>query len=311
MIYNEAQLTSFASVPFKYETDQIIATHDAIRKSIHDNLDIEDIKRTFDLSSFTYETYLQGSYKNTTNISKSSDVDIVVELTSVFYPDISSLNAPQQQAYNQQRSPSAYSFENFKNDIHRALVKSFGNNVIHRGHKVIIFDEHGRYCKADVLPCFTFKKFMSFESNANNNFRKGIKFITDGGQTVINYPKQHYDALTSKSRNTSGGFKETVRMFKNFREELIDHGRLNPGLPKSYFIENLLFNIPDNLFTGSYRDRLINICGRLVDDYNQDRVSTMMCANGYDYLLSDATWNKQSLHQFLSEVLFIRNNNSF
>jgi tRNA nucleotidyltransferase (CCA-adding enzyme) len=36
------------------------------------------------LYKYTYDVYLQGSYANSTNIRADSDVDVVVELTSVF-----------------------------------------------------------------------------------------------------------------------------------------------------------------------------------------------------------------------------------
>ena len=44
--------------------------------------------------------YLQGSYRNYTNIRGDSDVDIVAELRSSFSPDLSILSQPEQAAFN-------------------------------------------------------------------------------------------------------------------------------------------------------------------------------------------------------------------
>lgn len=226
MIYSERQLESFSTPPFKYETNQIIQTKDVIQKALDENIPNASIKESFELSSFKYDIYLQGSYKNSTNISKSSDVDIVIELTSVYFPDTSMLTESHKRNYNASKNSSKYKFANFKNDVQSALVKAFGNGIIHRGDKCIVFDENGTYCRADILPCFTHKKFTMFESYSTSRANEGIEFITDSGKTVINYPHQHFKSLTAKSDSTSGAFKQAVRMFKTPKGELIANRKI-------------------------------------------------------------------------------------
>ncbi len=57
-------------------------THESIRTA----LDSSDL-----IKKCKYTVYLQGSYKNSTNIYADSDVDVVVQLTSLYYYDIDGL----------------------------------------------------------------------------------------------------------------------------------------------------------------------------------------------------------------------------
>jgi tRNA nucleotidyltransferase (CCA-adding enzyme) len=44
------------------------------------------------LSRFKYEVFLQGSYKNDTNLGGDSDVDVVVRLTAKLKPSVADLS---------------------------------------------------------------------------------------------------------------------------------------------------------------------------------------------------------------------------
>ena len=57
-------------------------THESIRKALDPYIWPTGVK---------YEVYLQGSYKNTTNIRGDSDVDVVAQLNSTFQRDLSEL----------------------------------------------------------------------------------------------------------------------------------------------------------------------------------------------------------------------------
>jgi len=311
MIYSERQLESFSTPPFKYETKQIIRTKDAIQEILRNHIPTAQIKESFNLSNFKYDIYLQGSYKNSTNISKSSDVDIVIELTSVYFPSTQLLTEDHKQIYNTSRNRSKYRFTEFKNNIHSALVSGFENRVINRADKCIKLIEHGNFCNADVVPCFTHKRFTMFESYSKSRYNEGIEFITDSGQRIINYPHQHYTELTNKSDKTSGRFKETVRMFKTLKEELVQNGVMGEGVAKSYYIENLLFNLPDEYFSNSCKDRYFSILNKLIEDFNSGAFRQYNCANGFQLLFSNDTWSLESARQFILGLIFIKNNNEF
>jgi hypothetical protein len=311
MIYSEKQLDSFSNPPFKYETQQVIKTKDLIQEALKKNIPNVTIQEKFQLDSFKYDIYLKGSYKNSTNITKSSDVDIVIELTSVFYPDTSLLVEAQKAKYEAQKSTTLYKYAEFKNDIQAALVKSFGNTIIKRGNKSLKFIENGTYCNADVIPCYTHKKFTFFESYSNSRLTEGIEFYSDAGEKIINYPHQHYDNLVKKSEETSGNYKATVRMFKNLRDKLIENKIIGDGVAKSYYIENLLYNVDSKLFSGDYSDRFKKVLGQLVTDFNNNSIDNYKCANGIHKLIADNTWSKESARQFLTGLTKIRDQNEF
>src|SRR6218665_2121528 len=82
-------------------------------------------------SDVRYETYLQGSYPNYTNIYGNSDVDLVVEFRSIFSKNLSALDESQKQAFDVNYSDAKYSLESFKASIVKQLKSCYGEgNVV-------------------------------------------------------------------------------------------------------------------------------------------------------------------------------------
>jgi len=93
MIYSERQLENFSNPPFKYETKQVIETHKEIRTVIDTYFEKQRIKELYDLNELPdLYPFLQGSYSNDTNISKSSDVEFVIRHKNVWRADIETLS---------------------------------------------------------------------------------------------------------------------------------------------------------------------------------------------------------------------------
>ena len=57
-----------------------------------------------------------------------------------------------------------------------------------------------------------------------------------------------FRSLLEKEEATSGLFKRTARMFKAARNRIVDTKALTKDDAPSYFIECLLYNVPDQLF---------------------------------------------------------------
>ena len=75
-----------------------------------------------------------------------------------------------------------------------------------------------------------------------------------------------------------------ARVFKNMRSRLVESGLIEAGTAPSYFIEGLLYNVPNEKFTTSYQDCVVNI----LNWYQQDAAKTdLVCANEQYYLLRD------------------------
>src|SRR5437667_10793222 len=104
-----------------------------------------------------YEVYLQGSYKNDTNIRGDSDVDIVVQLNTTFQPNLSLLNPAQAQAFHQAFPNATYHWADFRRDALTALRAYFGAASVQEGNKSLnVIADPGRLA-ADVVPCLDYR----------------------------------------------------------------------------------------------------------------------------------------------------------
>jgi len=73
-----------------------------------------------------FDTFLQGSYCNDTNLRGDSDVDVVVELDSVVAPDTSGLPDYQKIDFNSAYPAAAYGLIEFHKQVAAVLASAFG-----------------------------------------------------------------------------------------------------------------------------------------------------------------------------------------
>lgn len=289
MAISEAQLTTWSH---QGSITQSASTYETIRKVL------EDPKAPY--ASRTFEIFLQGSYGNDTNIYADSDVDIVMCLTSVFYPDITNLSVADKARYEAQRSSGSYDFATFKREVTSWLKQNFGNGV-RAGNKAIFVPGNGARRDADVLACAQHKRYYSFPISGTPDVRNGICFWTNAGEYIVNFPKQHSANCTSKHQSTSQWFKPTVRIFKNMRNAMIDRGYLTEGRAPSYFLEGMLWNVPKENFVGSYQSCATGAINWL----HKCDSSKLTCANELHWLVRDNThvsWNRADFAAHLSAV---------
>lgn len=196
------------------------------------------------------EVFLQGSYGNDTNTYGSSDVDIVVLYKSTYQADITALPPQGKQLYEQGFSQASYLFDDFRTDVLSALKKTFGTSVSEEKRCLKVKGDNGRQ-PADVLPCILYKKYISLTSY-NENYMEGVTFyIPKESRWAVNFPKLHLanGSLKNSNERTKGQYKKIVRVFKNARTYLIDKEIISKDLASSYFLECMLFNVPDSYFT--------------------------------------------------------------
>jgi hypothetical protein len=74
-----------------------------------------------------------------------------------------------------------------------------------------------------------------------------------------------------------------VRIFKNMRNAMIRDGFITEGIAPSYFLEGMLFNVPNDKFVGSYGDMWI-ACFNWVVTAERDK---LVCANRLHWLVRD------------------------
>lgn len=250
-------------------------------------------------SGQSYEIFLQGSYGNDTNIYAESDVDIVIRLDSCFYHNAADLAGDQSAAFNAAHPGAAtYNLTDFKRDVIARLRDEYKAAAI-VGTKAANIQASNNRRSADVIVAAEYRRYFRFRSGADESHVTGLCFFASDGTKIINYPKQHSENLTAKHQATNSWFKPTVRILKNLRGRLVDEGTIASDTAPSYYLEGLLYNVPNDQFGTSYADTIANSINWIL---KADR-SKFVCANEQYYLLwenSPVTWRDAKCTEFLN-----------
>ncbi len=206
--------------------------------------------------------FLQGSYRNNTNVRQNSDVDIVMRYDDAYYPDLIRLSEDDKDVYNAQRTSAVYKFDELKADTQSALKAVFTSDV-ERKNKCIQVNGNTNRVTADVIPCFVLKRFKTLQTIE----AEGIKFYSDDNYGIISFPNQHYFNGTAKTEKTFRLYKRMVRILKIINYRLIDNGTITEKLASSFFIECLVYNVPNvNFISGNYTQTLSNVIVKIYED---------------------------------------------
>jgi hypothetical protein len=251
-------------------------------------------------SGVQYEVYLQGSYKNDTNIRGDSDVDIVVQLNSTF---LSNLPASWKKHFGFR--PASYGWKEFKSDVLKALRNHYqDSSKVSEGKKALKVTTS--YLRADVVVCLQYRKYPD-RPRSKADFIEGMTFwVPSESRWVINYPKLHYKNGVKKNQDTNERYKPTVRMFKNARTYLVDRRVIPPDLAPSYFLECLLYNVPNDKFGPNLQSRFREVITWLLEaDF-----SRFVCQNEQLPLFgsSPEQWSKDRAYRFLEAMVTLWNN---
>ena len=296
MAIPESLLTTWANAP---STQQFTDTYATI-KNVLDYKDAPYLART------KVDVFLQGSYRNATNVYGDSDVDIVVCQTSSFLYSLDQLGPAGKNAFSAAfPGNAAYGFANFKVDVTTWLQKQYPGALDTSPKKAMFLKGNGSSRRdADILVCSEYHDYYNFPDGASEGgFYPGVKFYTTEGVPIVNYPKLHIKRCEDKNQNTDGNFKATVRIYKNMRKRLIDVGLLADGVAPSYYIEGMLYNVDDDVFTGTYQSMVLG-------SYRWMRAadqSKLWCANGMRPLLLNErldSWAPKNCETFLDAIAY-------
>ena len=185
------------------------------------------------LAQFKYEVLLQGSYKDDTNLGGDSDVDVVVRLSSKLKPRVVALSGEQLQEDGSHKF-ALERWQAFREQAMKAMRARFGK-AVKSGRKSIKVPKGEIPADADLVVTLSHKEGIGF-------------YLPDERRWVVSYPQQHHQRGSKKELAANNRFKRTIRMFKAARNQLVDKGVLTKDDAPSYFIECLLYNIPDHLF---------------------------------------------------------------
>jgi hypothetical protein len=240
------------------------------------------------LNGLRYEAYLQGSYRNSTNIYGDMDVDIVVESRQSFYYDIDALTEPQRIEFKRQfPGSSEHTFSRFRAAVEEALREHYSSNLVTLNNKCIRVGKKPGRLDADVVPCVRYCEYRRSASSALPTPYEGIAFFTrDTNRRVVNFPLAHYNNGVQKNKNTSDRFKPTVRIFKNLRNHLIANSLVGERTAASYFVTCLMYNAPNEAFKRAYTDTVLAIL-QWMHGLTDDHFNKLVCQNGLVWLVRD------------------------
>ena len=208
--------------------------HQAAKAFKQAHVPIREALKDYDWpSDVKFQVFLQGSYKNDTNLGGDSDVDVVVCLTHRLRPCVAALTGKRLQKDASYKA-ALQRWESFRNHALKAMRAGFGDDA-HSGRKTLKVPKGKIPADADVVITLRHKQGVGF-------------YLSDEKRWVVSYPQQHHQRGAKKEKATGGQFKRTVRMFKAARNHLASKRVLTKDDAPSYFIECLLYNVPDKLF---------------------------------------------------------------
>ena len=208
--------------------------HRSAKASKQAHLAIRDALSTYQWpSQVRYEVFLQGSYKNDTNLRRDSDVDVVVRLAHELNPSVAALTGSDL-ASDASHKAAHQQWQSFRRHALKAMRVRFGDDVT-SGRKTLKLNKGKLQADADLVVTLRYKGGVSL-------------YLPNERRWVVSFPQQHYQRGLKKERATNKRFKRTIRMFKAARNELARTGVLAKEGAPSYFIECLLYNVPNQLF---------------------------------------------------------------
>ena len=161
------------------------------------------------LSQFKYEVFLQGSYKNDTNLGGDSDVDVVVRLNTKLKPSVAELTGELLQEDGSHRFVHQQ-WKSFRDEALKATQAKFGR-AAKSGRKTLKVPKGKIPADADLVVTVSYKEGIGF-------------YLPDEERWVVSYPQQHHSRGLKKEKGTNNCFKRTIRMFKVARNRLDAEG---------------------------------------------------------------------------------------
>lgn len=237
------------------------------------------------LEQFRYEVFLQGSYKNDTNLGGDSDVDVVIRLAHKVNADVVALRGTELQRDDSHKAAHKQ-WQLFRRHALRAVRARFGDDAS-SGRKTLKIKKGRLPADADLVVTLRYRGGIAF-------------YLSDERRWVASFPQQHHQWGSKKEKATSQRFKRTIRMFKAARNRLVEKKVFAKDAAPSYFIECLLYNVPDGLFKPKLAPTYTGIIGWL----KKTKLDGFQCQNGKVALFGPGQeqWTVQKAQAFIKAL---------
>lgn len=242
----EDKLTGWTSRSSDTEQEKQERTETMIREAINAHEPFQSLSR---------KVYAKGSYANNTNVRSDSDVDIAVECRNVFYYDKTSSD------FGTSITPYAgeWTPQKLRSELISALTAKFGSDVDTSGSTAIQIHSSSARVEADVVPCFEYRYYYSATS-----WVEGARVYKTDLTSVENYSELQLTNGRTKNNRTNRVYKKTVRILKRLENAMVD-ADYHREVP-SFFVECLVYNCPDVLFTSrTWTEIVQNVLGHIHD----------------------------------------------
>jgi hypothetical protein len=199
---------------------------------------------------------LSGTYASEANI-EGDEPDVVVLFRDVFYPDVSGLNAHDRAIYERERSSGRFSIADARAHVQSLLLKQFGDENVRLGERAIRLDLPGG-AGVNVYAACGHKYFYTFPSKPASRFVEGIVYADYQGREIVDYPAQHAASGAQKAQQCSG-FRPAVRVMRRLAAHLEGAGKLRPGTWSPYFVECMVYNVPNSSFYTTLESTVLSV----------------------------------------------------
>lgn len=278
-------------------------------------------KQTEHFQPSDVDIYLHGSYANKTNIFFPSDMEIIVELKRTRDYD------PEQFPHETFRLHNNYFVEtnkefnpaDFANLLYDALNQLTDDSAIMADKWIELPKTPTMKHTLEIIPAFTFNHIerapdvvtdpsIYLQPLQNGRIFKGILIYDRGvGSHIITFPKLHQSHGRAKDIATNGNFLRQTRLFKTLNK--IGHRESDFDQTRGYFIQCLLFNVPNELFihidpreNSNSSDRIVFY--KILNFLLQTDIGDFVCQNLVWELFGSAAefWKIESGYNFIQNL---------
>ena len=232
---------------------------------------IKRLKKEFPFfSESDVQIYIQGSYQNGTMVDELAKLEIVVEFGQNSFATLEKLPKLKiSRIWSDEEDGILVKKRvvSFKPNVHLGIIKKIlleslmaqtGNDGIYNNSKSIYIPAYkSNKIPCEILPCYTLNNTPGNESV--------IIYDAYINKYVAAFPKLHCKNLATKNEETEGNFIQVVRIFRNIRDILIKNEVIKDSFAPSYFLECLLYNIPNELYKGGLSSMILKILNYLIN----------------------------------------------
>jgi len=273
------------------------------------------------ISMENIDIYIHGSYANKSNIYFPSNLEIMVELTTSkrFSPEEVSLEGNYFVDVPLQFGP-----REFRKLFTETLREMMGDKMSEHAKCLRLAGLEKIKHDVDITPAISFHFYQpeaakDKRGSTDNVVRTRGVLLYDASieRNIVSFPRLHAQNGFDKDQATGGNFKRMVRLFKTLHSLNVNEFSLvPPNTASGYFIECLLYNAPDKLFSDASTKNPVKggaetppsyneIFNKLINYLLNVDMDEFMCQNKIWKLFGEAAefWDEKRAEAFRNGVI--------